>query len=137
MNFKSSKAVFFILIFLTSKVGLALNIHYCGGHIAEITLAWNVEGCGMPLEKNQHESTDFSVKKNHCCQDQSIFIQNNEPHKSTDSEFHFFPFLTPKNRFNKSTILELSFQQSFYIRPQPVIPKNKIFLIYQSLVFYG
>lgn len=137
MNYKNLKAIFFILIFLTSKVGLALNVHYCGGHIAEITFAWNVEGCGMSSEKNQHESLDISVKKNHCCQDQAIFIQNNEPHKSVDSEFHFFHFLTPKNRFDDSIILERSFQQPFFIRPQPVIPKNKIFLLYQSLVFYG
>ncbi len=38
MNVRVIKAIFFILIFLTSKVGLALNVHYCGDHIAEISV---------------------------------------------------------------------------------------------------
>ena len=39
MYTRSIKAIFFSLIFLTSKIGLALNVHYCGGHIEEIALA--------------------------------------------------------------------------------------------------
>ena len=52
MNLRSVKAVFFILIFLTSKIGMALNVHYCGGHIEEIALAWNAHGCKMSMEKS-------------------------------------------------------------------------------------
>jgi hypothetical protein len=36
MNFKSIKAVFFFVTFLIFKHGLALNVRFCGGQIAEI-----------------------------------------------------------------------------------------------------
>ena len=80
MNKNSIKAIFSVLIFLTSKIGVALNVHYCGGHIQEIALAWNVEGCGISLEKS-HDTRKGKVTKKHCCQDKTVFIQNNEPQK--------------------------------------------------------
>ena len=56
------------MIFLTSKVGLALNVHYCGENIAEIVLVWSAEGCEMSSEKSHDNHQDSTVKKNHCCQ---------------------------------------------------------------------
>ena len=76
MNTNSIKAIFFVLIFLTSKIGVALNVHYCGGHIQEIALAWNVEGCGISFEKSQDTHQSQEVTKKHCCQDKTVFIQN-------------------------------------------------------------
>ena len=65
MNSKNFKAILFVLIFLASKVGLALNVHYCGGHIAEIELAWKVEGCGMFSEKIEDKDQAISILKKH------------------------------------------------------------------------
>tara|TARA_B100001057_G_C22857031_1_gene953065 strand:+ start:1281 stop:1694 length:414 start_codon:yes stop_codon:yes gene_type:complete len=137
MNLKSFKAVFFALIFLTSKIGLALNVHYCGGHIEEITFAWNAEGCEMSVKKAQEYHQDLKLTKNHCCKDQTVFIQNNEPQKTADYElqFTFFGILPNKPfQFDASKII---FFKSVFTPPKFFVSRNKIFLLHQSLVFYG
>ena len=47
METKVFKSIFFVLILLISKVGMALNVHYCGGQISEISMAWDAEKCQM------------------------------------------------------------------------------------------
>ena len=47
MHSKVFKSIFFIFILLISKVGMALNVHYCGGQISEISMAWDAEKCQM------------------------------------------------------------------------------------------
>ena len=60
MNSKGLKSVFFILILLASKVGLAINVHYCCGQISEISMAWDAEGCQMqPIM----DHSGFVIKK--------------------------------------------------------------------------
>ena len=85
MNTRAFKAIFFILIFLTSKVGVALNVHYCGGHIAEISLAWKAEGC----KRSSIMEQGFALKNSHCCENETVFIQNNTPQKAYDLNFDF------------------------------------------------
>lgn len=137
MNIKNIKAVFFLLIFLSSKVGLALNVHYCGGHIAEIALAWNAEDCGMSSEKSHETHQGFVVEKNHCCQDEALFIQNNEPQKTSESASQNLFFVTPQNKFDFSNAAEIQFPKPIFTRNRFLVPKNKIFLLHQSLVFYS
>ena len=137
MNLRSFKAVFFALIFLTSKIGLALNVHYCEGHIEEIALAWNAEGCEMSVEKAQDSYQGLKLTKNHCCKDQTIFIQNNEPQKTADYELQlaFFGILSNKSfQFDTSKIILL---KTVFTSLKFLVPRNKFFLLHQSLIFYG
>jgi hypothetical protein len=137
MNTKSIKAIFFVLIFLTSKIGVALNVHYCGGHIQEIALAWNEEGCGMSLEKSQDTHQGLKVTKNHCCQDKTIFIQNNEPQKDTDSELQVTYFLVQQYNTCTFDFSKIIFPKDVFVKPKHLILKEKIFLLHHSLIFYG
>ena len=117
MNSKGLKSVFFILILLTSKVGLAINVHYCCGQISEISMAWDAEGCQMqPITDN----SGFVIK-NHCCNNQSLYIQNNTPQKIVDLSFDLnFPilnydekgFFLRKNLFKSKKNLQKSFSHS-------------------------
>ena len=60
MNSKGFKSIFFIIILITSKVGLAINVHYCCGKIHEISMAWDAKGCQMqPIT----DHLGFVVKK--------------------------------------------------------------------------
>ena len=137
MNSKNFKAIFFILIFLVSKVGLALNIHYCGGHIAEIELAWNVEGCGMSSEKSEDKSQAISLLKKHCCADETIFIQNNKPQKSSDADFKISSFFISINDLDSFVDINIAFPNILYVSSKFFIPKRKIYLLHQHLIFYG
>jgi hypothetical protein len=38
MNFKKQISIFLAILLLVSNVGLAFNVHYCGGEIASVSL---------------------------------------------------------------------------------------------------
>ena len=137
MRLRNFKAFFFVLIFLTSKVGLALNVHYCGGHIAEIALAWNVEGCGISSEKSEDKSQSISLLKKHCCEDETIFIQNNQPQKSSDPDLKISSFFISINDLISFGDINIAFPNIIFVRSKFLIPKSKIYLLHQRLIFYG
>ena len=136
MFYKRLKTFLFLSILLASKVGMALNVHYCGGEIAEIAFAWNVDGCGMPADKSQEADRSTTIIKNHCCQDETVFVQNNEPLKENHSAFQL-PSFTVENNFDfyfQPTIYKAQWIKEF---PAFLFCKNKIYLLHQSFVFYG
>ena len=137
MNKNSIKAIFFVLIFLTSKIGVALNVHYCGGHIQEIALAWNVEGCGISFEKSQDTHQSQEVTKKHCCQDKTVFIQNNEPQKTPDSELQVTYFEVQQHNTCTFNLSKIIFPKAVFEKPKCLFFKEKIFLLHHSLIFYG
>ena len=137
MNKNSIKAIFFVLIFLTSKIGVALNVHYCGGHIQEIALAWNVEGCGISLEKSQDTHQSQEVTKKHCCQDKTVFIQNNEPQKTSDSELQVTYFEAQQHNTCTFDLSKIIFPKAVFVKSKHLVFKEKIFLLHHSLIFYG
>jgi len=137
MYTRGIKAIFFSLIFLTSKIGLALNVHYCSGHIEEIALAWNADGCEMSMEKGQDLNLDVTFAKNHCCQDETIFIQNNHPQKTVNDDFQISTLAIPnctETSFNAIKIIPF---EEVFAHSNFLVPKNKIFLLNQSFIFYG
>tara|TARA_B100001057_G_C22510629_1_gene817717 strand:- start:113 stop:526 length:414 start_codon:yes stop_codon:yes gene_type:complete len=137
MNINSIKAIFFALIFLTSKIGVALNVHYCCGHIQEIAMAWNVEGCGISLEKSQDTHQGPEVTKKHCCQDKTVFIQNNEPQKTSDSELQFTYFAIQQYNTLSFDLSKIIFHKTVFVKPKHLDFKEKIFLLNHSFIFYG
>ena len=137
MNTNSIKAIFFVLIFLISKIGVALNVHYCGGYIQEIALAWNVAGCEIPLEKSQDTHQGKEVTKNHCCQDKTVFIQNNEPQKTTDSELQVTYFGVQQHNTCTFDLSKIIFPKAVFVKPKCLFFKEKKFLLHHSLIFYG
>ena len=122
---------------IRDRVGLALNVHYCGGHIAEIALAWNVEGCGMSSEKSEDKSQAISLLKKHCCADETIFIQNNKPQKSSDADFKISSFFISINDLDSFVDINIAFPNILNLRSKFLIPKRKIYLLHQRLIFYG
>ena len=134
MNSKGLKSVFFILILLTSKVGLAINVHYCCGQISEISLAWDAKGCQMqPIS----DHLGFVVKENHCCNNERVYVQNNTPQKIVDLSYDVnLPILNydEKGFFFKE---EFNLNQKKILRTHFLVPKSKIFLTNSSLIFYG
>ena len=75
MNSRIFKSIFFVLILLISKVGLALNVHHCGGQISKISMAWNAKRCHM---KSFFDLRGSEVRKSHCCKDKILHIKFSE-----------------------------------------------------------
>ena len=125
------------LIFGT-RVGFALNIHYCGNTIAEISLAYNPQNCGMENEEESQAKHKTSFSEKSCCKDEVFLFQNQEPQK------HQTKFLSQEVLFTKNALtpietlqqLDITEVEKFSIWCPPNVSK-KLFLIHQSLVIYG
>ena len=135
MNAKVLKSTFFVIVLLTSKVGLALNFHYCCGKIAEISMAWEAEGCQMSnLSGDQQE---YEVKKIHCCDDKTVFIQNNNPQKVFDFSYDLNIPISLEKRQNFFLFKKFHLQKNILLSSSCFIPNSKIFLLNSAFVFYG
>lgn len=85
MNIKKSISVFFAIFFLMTKIGVAFNIHYCHGQIAEVKhIFQHKEGCGMDMSMDMNSSTKKQLNKKSCCSDEVITIQNTDINTITD-----------------------------------------------------
>ena len=81
MNKKQYLSFTLALLIMSTRVGFALNIHYCGHQIAEISLASNPSNCGMEIDQDYQLPEHTSFSKTPCCKDQTLLFQNNEPQK--------------------------------------------------------
>lgn len=138
MNKKQYVSLILALLLMSTRIGFAINVHYCGHQIAEISLAYNPFGCGMEidLDKRLPKHTNFS--KTPCCKDQILLLQNNEPQKfEIDSNLDLFGI--EKEIHSKSLFeVPISFSNiAFKIKYTIPPPKNKIFLLNHSFIIYG
>lgn len=78
---KSLRIFVLLLLFLHSKTGLAVNLHFCGDHLANISWAFNAQGCGMESPVQQNTDGD-SIAKAHCCKDNTLIAQDQSPQTS-------------------------------------------------------
>ena len=136
---KQSISLILALLVMSTRVGFALNVHYCGHQIANISLASNPSNCGMEMEQNNHLSKQTSFSKTPCCKDQTLLFQNLEPQKvEAESNLVFFGL----ERIFCGEVLTLHsipvVKNVLYSEWSPPPPGNqKIFLLNLSFVFYG
>ncbi|TRX38802.1 hypothetical protein FNW52_01790 [Flavobacterium sp. ZT3R18] len=94
MNFKKQISVFLAVLLLVSNVGLAFNVHYCGGEIASVSL--NSTLPSLQSEKGCCETK--ASKKDSCCKDKKIVVQkktDNGVVKSFSFQFNY-AFVVPE-----------------------------------------
>jgi len=138
MNINKIFSLLLVTIILGTRVGFALNIHYCENTIAEISIAYNPQNCGMENEDESQTEHKTSFSKKSCCEDEVFLFQNQEPQK------HQTEFLSQEVLFTKNALtpietlqqLDITEIEKFSIWCPPIVSK-KLFLIHQSLVFYG
>ena len=88
-------------------------------------------------EKSEDKSQAISLLKKHCCADETIFIQNNEPQKPTDSDFKISSLFISINDLYFIDNININFPKILYSSSKCLIPKRKIYLLNQCLIFYG
>ena len=129
--------LFFAALIFGTRVGFAVNIHYCGNSIAEISIAYNPQKCDMGDGAYSQTSDKTSFSKKSCCADEVFLFQNHEPQKN-QTEFHSQELSFIKNTLLPSQLLEqlniVKVEKFSIWYPPP--ESGKLFLINQSLVFY-
>jgi hypothetical protein len=130
-------SLFFAALIFGTRVGFAVNIHYCGNSIAEISIAYNPQKCDMGDGAYSQTSDKTSFSKKSCCADEVFLFQNHEPQKN-QTEFHSQELSFIKNTLLPSQLLEqlniVKVEKFSIWYPPP--ESGKLFLINQSLVFY-
>jgi len=127
-----------VLIFGT-RVGFALNIHYCGDHIAEVSLAFISSNCEMESHQNSKISSKTEISKKSFCKDNTVLFQNQQ-HQKVNLEA-----IQKLTAINTSILLPLHSLDSKLILISKVFPNwnppppksDKLFLTQQSFIFYG
>lgn len=126
------------LLFLTSKVGLAFNVHICGGSISEISFIWKSAGCEMSIHEEQKDfhPDSHELKAENCCGNEIMVLESGETEDIFSKKGNNFP--------NSSTIIykkDLRYREISFSKLNPKIiedpPKQKLFLLYRSFIFYG
>ena len=140
MKIKSLVSLFLTLIILTTRVGYALNVHYCNDKIAKISLAYNSSNCGMESNFDYKLNPLDKLTKKSCCEDEIQLFQNHEPQKIDQEDFlkvtiiknipiRHLDIKTPKSHF---------FSNLNLFDPTLSPTKTcKLFLKNNSFIFYG
>ena len=139
MNYRRLMSFLLALIIFLTQIGFALNIHYCGDRIAEISLAHFSANCEMDSLINSMDTVEKEFSKKTCCKDDLLLFQNHEYQKDhleafpemTDLIVEFHPQLY---NFNWKT----PFVSKVFSKWNPPPPKSeRLFLLLMSFIFYG
>ena len=140
MKTKSLVSLFLTLIILTTRVGYALNVHYCDDKIAKISLAYNSSNCGMESNFDSKPNPGDKLTKKSCCEDEIQLFQNHEPQKvgQEDSEKVTIVKNIPLRRSNFKTLKSNLLTKAYLFNSlSPPTKTCKLFLKNNSLIFYG
>jgi hypothetical protein len=139
MSKKRFLSLILALLIMSTRVGFALNVHYCGYQIAKISLASNPSDCGMEIEQEKGLPEHTSFSKTPCCKDQTLLFQNSEPQKvETKSKVVIFSLENiPQEKVSSSLFVPVLKKVRFSKWSPPLKRNNKIFLLNHSFVFYG
>jgi hypothetical protein len=77
MQFKKCTGLFLASLLLVSNIGLAFNVHFCGGKIADVSSVYNVsEVCEMPVAETTACCAKKATDHKKCCEDKTVDLQD-------------------------------------------------------------
>jgi hypothetical protein len=137
MRFKKHISIFLAVLLLVSNVGLAFNVHYCGGKISSVSL--NSTLPSVQSEKGCCEKKVVS-KKDRCCKDKKIVFQKKTDNgivKSFSFQFDYL-YLVPEFQpvvFETTPSFKNNLSLSYYCdaNAPPLFKLYSQYLLYDKL----
>ena len=74
LSLKNNFIYFFSFLFLTSKIGMSLNFHFCGDNLYQISSLSDPKVCEMHSSYSENEKDSFEINLEDCCDDQIVFV---------------------------------------------------------------
>jgi hypothetical protein len=77
MRFKKHISILLTFLLLASNMGMAINVHYCGGEVSSVSLDYKqAEACGS--QKKEMKSCCAAMAKKHksCCDNDVVKLQD-------------------------------------------------------------
>ena len=137
MSLKNNFIYFFSFLFLTSKIGMSLNFHFCGDELFQISPSSDPKVCEMHSSYSENKKNTFEINLESCCDDQIVFVQNNNIEKYNSNQkiekITDATFLLN----NYSSLKPRSFlYYSFNWKPPPKSESN-LYIIFNQFMLYG
>lgn len=76
------------LIVLYSTTSFAVNLHYCGKDLTNVSVLNSEKSCGMEMEKLP-KSDDCSLQKTDCCADECFVVNGQKELKQSTDQLTF------------------------------------------------
>lgn len=77
MQIKKCTSLLLAMLLLVSNIGLAFNVHYCGGSVADISSVYNFEEVCEIAEGETKRCCDEKLEtKKPCCEDKTVEFQD-------------------------------------------------------------
>lgn len=132
MSLKKCTVLFLAFLLLVSNTGFAIDVHYCGGEIASVSL--NTSAAASPEKKCCGEKE----KKSSCCKDKVVHVEK----RSDDAtlKFFFFQFAFPAVIQDYNPIVFLSipnFKSDQVISYYADANAPPLFKLYHQYIFYA
>jgi hypothetical protein len=88
---KKQGALLLALLYIITVAGFALNLHYCGDHVADVQINAPAKACNAPMTKS----------KMNCCKDSKLDVKVKDDHQKESTSFfsRLFVFEFPKFPF--------------------------------------
>ncbi|MFD0766690.1 hypothetical protein ACFQZI_17645 [Mucilaginibacter lutimaris] len=80
---KKAGILFLVLMYVVTSTGFALNLHYCGNHVADIKINAPAKSCVKPMAKSKMK----------CCKDTKLDVKVKDSHENQPNSF--LPKKTP------------------------------------------
>jgi len=124
---KQLRIIILLLFFLQSKIGVAINVHYCGKHIAKISWAFDAQGCGMEKGELFPSDSDQLTQKS-CCADDVIIAQNDSDQTKVEGQNPLlYASTNQRSSFEQLVeILDLTPSTNNFTHPPPKLLRYKI-----------
>ncbi len=78
MNLRKSTCLILAFFLLVSNMGLAFNVHFCGGKVSSISTAYKIdEACAMPKKASPTKKccAEKAKENKKCCSDKKVDLK--------------------------------------------------------------
>lgn len=135
MNVKKSTSIFLALLLLVSNMGMAFNVHYCGGSIAAISL--HSELLSLTEPDGCCEKTAV-VEKDSCCKDKVLHFEKKSDNATVKVVLFEIgiPFVAPFQQpilFSAIPTIQKAVVTDFYV----AINAPPLYQLYHQYLFYA
>ncbi|MGY4537425.1 hypothetical protein ACVW0P_001844 [Mucilaginibacter sp. UYNi724] len=116
---KKGGILFMVLMYVITSTGFALNLHYCGNHVADIKINAPAKSCVKPMAKSKMK----------CCKDTKLDVKVKDSHESQPNSFipKVSPVTIPSSTFADFILpVHQMLLNAFFDRGPPDAPKQSV-----------
>lgn len=122
-------AIFLTGFYVIATIGVAINVHYCHGEVASVSVYFSVDSCACGKV----------IGKNHCCDDQTFLFQLEEDQRVSESLAFVFTQQAPAAPVSIPDIPVVDNGSGILpsLCPNPPPSSQPAWLLHQAFILYG